>query len=199
VSAASMCGSPPRRRGGSPTAALNHPHVGRDRSQTQRGPSPGYGSPPRRRRPPKPPGVQVTGGRLTPASAGTTAGAVRADSAHPRVGGDHWSPTRIRSVKFGSPPRRRGPPGLRAVPRDLVRFTPASAGTTGRRGRATPARPVHPRVGGDHFEHAALGVKQCGSPLRRQGPRLADRVVRAPFRFAPASAGTTPHGQTSSS
>lgn len=134
------------------------------------------------------------GRRLTPASAGTTdpPGQLRRPrTAHPRVGGDTpvRRPTRVRPPVHprvgGDPLRQQG------LDREVLRFTPASAGTTARSSPTTPWTAAHPRVGGDHTCCPCCQSNTYGSPPRWQGPPGAAPEGFRPRRLTPASAGST--------
>ena len=154
--------------------------------------------------------------RFIPAWAGNTR--LGADSrgtgpVHPRVGGEHMSPTLLTNVLTGSSPRGRGTHfRIDALPRHR-RFIPAWAGNTRhRRHQCSPAwvhprvggehlrpmvslrdgsRPVHPRVGGEHRESASSSRPSIGSSPRGRGTRRRPRRRGRLRRFIPAWAGNT--------
>ena len=99
----------------------------------------------------------------------------------------------MRSIEFeqGSSPRGRGT--LRQYWPELIlrRFIPAWAGNT-RAGRAARrARPVHPRVGGEHQAVSLRSARLVGSSPRGRGTPLAGPVATFDERFIPAWAGNT--------
>src|SRR5690606_2356595 len=75
--------------------------------------------------------------------------------------------------------------------RDLARFTPACAGTSGMVPRPAHDSTVHPRVRGDLFASNASAGSNLGSPPRARGPQLLPAEAGAFVRFTPARAGTS--------
>ena len=136
------------------------------------------GSPPRARGRPRQRGSRGHRHGLTPACAGTSAGASgrgRCARAHPRVRGDVLDVIDRINLGKGSPPRARG------------RRRPASTANSGLR---SPPR-AHPRVRGDVPQRAHVQVCVPGSPPRARGrPRRA--TSRQPAAgLTPACAGTS--------
>ena len=178
---------------GAGSRCADHPRV-RGEQPSVRWKSSGYrGSPPRAR------GAgarRVRVGRrarITPACAGSSSGYVKAgcvNQDHPRVRGEQGSPSAIRAVNSGSPPRARGAEPhrvARAVPGGI---TPACAGSrSGRYG--TGARTWdHPRVRGE--QALAPPVEGCpqGSPPRARGAGYPGCTCTGSGRITPACAGS---------
>ncbi len=110
--------------------------------------------------------------RFTPACAGTTTVAKsgwRLHSVHPRMRGDNRSAGLTVSAHDGSPPHARGQPELCLQVAELVRFTPACAGTTRLSGAAVRPRTVHPRMRGDNPVFGRRAISSPGSPPHARG------------------------------
>ena len=107
------------------------------------------------------------------------------------MGGEHSAVTRCLRSSGGSSPRGRGTlqPHLDHV--SPVRFIPAWAGNTQPTGSAAHARPVHPRVGGEHDAIPAGGREVRGSSPRGRGTRYVLAEMITEERFIPAWAGNT--------
>ncbi len=197
---ASADGSPPRRRGGRPRSSscvsppAAHPRAGGADLYLRRLSILTEGSPPRRRGGPGPLAQILGAPRLTPAQAGRTNDSVNVSPllrAHPRAGGADFSMDPGEVAGKGSPPRRRGGPGLVGQAGDGRGLTPAQAGRTlrargGRRGMV-----AHPRAGGADGVRLPDVAPRPGSPPRRRGGR---RNRPAPVRadgLTPAQAGRT--------
>ena len=194
-----MQGSPPRARGpqqvqqrvsggrgitpacagtASPTppsspTSTDHPRVRGDRVVDAAEAAQDQGSPPRARGPHA--GLGAGGGLpgITPACAGTAcwpAPTRRRRGDHPRVRGDRTWVFLALTAATGSPPRARGPRGVRGHDERLHRITPACAGTatTPRASRRSPS----------------------GSPPRARGPLARTGARRRPRGITPACAGT---------
>ncbi len=152
-------GPPPRARGPPPAADLGRvddgttPACAGTTSSSQSRPSSSRGPPPRARGPrgPSPRGQDLAG--TTPACAGTTAadhGRTPDKRDHPRVRGDHLLRQAPLRLRWGPPPRARGPLPPRPRRCRLRGTTPACAGTTLALRPAIRQRGDHPRVRGDH-------------------------------------------------
>ncbi len=151
--------------------------------------------------------------RFTPACAGTCLSssiALCLSSVHPRVRGDmnvfvkttkaaDGSPPRARGhavvigFRFrphGSPPRARGHDALLLLFHCVSRFTPACAGTCGKRAASMTTSSVHPRVRGDMPSASVPMVAPSGSPPRARGHGSTDHHDDLWSRFTPACAGT---------
>ena len=133
-------------------------------------------------------------GRFIPARAGNTAPspAASTDAAvHPRSRGEHPMEPVVRWRCSGSSPLARGTRVHPGPEPSFVRFIPARAGNTSRRGRRRTSRPVHPRSRGEHAIKMAIAVIGIGSsPLARGTP--GDLCPECDWtRFIPARAGNT--------
>ena len=152
------------------------------------------GSPPRVREPPADSPPAFAGRGITPACAGTTlvlSGEARDCEDHPRVCGNHRSPSYISNGQLGSPPRVREPP-LRPRVNDIdTRITPACAGTTLGRTEVRPTAQDHPRVCGNHGTDQTTVSFKPGSPPRVREPQSIQRRAAGRARITPACAGTT--------
>ncbi len=152
----------------------DHPRERGEHQATEFYDAASQGSPPRARGARRIHGAGGAGIRITPASAGSTAGQpvrrVR-DRDHPRERGEHRPPFTPEQIEEGSPPRARG---ARAQPNPEAaegRITPASAGSTPPRSNTSRDTPDHPRERGEHL--------------------MYERVVLARRGITPASAGST--------
>ncbi len=112
-------------------------------------------------------------------------------SEHPRVGGEDSRSAPVMTRGFGTPPRRRGGPGLRMRDRPSGRNTPASAGRTCSSMPSAPRSPEHPRVGGEDYDAILKGSSPAGTPPRRRGGRRPQLGRGGCRRNTPASAGRT--------
>ncbi len=161
------------------------------------------------------PSLGARRGGLIPACAGTTlfqAWMFLLRSAHPRLRGDHSTPTWPVETSPGSSPPARGPPLYRPDPMSVGGLIPACAGTTKLEhahqvGRGLiPAcagttklehahqvgRGAHPRLRGDHCMGAArVGGFEGSSPPAR-GPHAGRGPADRGPGLIPACAGTTP-------
>ena len=146
-----------------------------------RGSRPGPRRPPPRRRP-------------TPACAGITLSeSVLRDraEAHPRMRGDHATPTQNSPMELGPPPHARG---SRRVPRLVVHEagpTPACAGITTTRSAAAARPPAHPRMRGDHTFEDALRATFDGPPPHARGSQRDHDALGVREGPTPACAGIT--------
>ena len=139
------------------------------------------------------PGVR----RFIPACAGNTSRRKPRRSAravHPRMRGEHFRWFEERCGKRGSSPHARGT--HRPAPGNPGggRFIPACAGNTQFGTSKMPARPVHPRMRG---EHRLLINGLCligGSSPHARGTLEGDLAAVVAGRFIPACAGNTVPG-----
>ena len=132
--------------------------------------------------------------RFIPACAGNTRTLrciPRPEPVHPRVCGEHRHSPRASFSAAGSSPRVRGTPEGCSYSRSRWRFIPACAGNTKHGQNRAVAKPVHPRVCGEHG-YAVVACGGCaGSSPRVRGTRYRDRWSRVRLRFIPACAGNT--------
>ena len=112
-------------------------------------------------------------------------------SVHPRVRGEHSTPSaKARSIA-GSSPRARGTPYCVAIRMVVDRFIPACAGNTTRPACPPTPRSVHPRVRGEHITGADASLNPNGSSPRARGTQNAPGRGELHDRFIPACAGNT--------
>ncbi len=146
--------------------------------------------------------VQLARLRFIPACAGNTgleAGWCRPMAVHPRMRGEHTSPSLIICLNDGSSPHARGthrPAGRTAA---VARFIPACAGNT--RGPEDDGRrqPVHPRMRGEHGRAQYRADLERGSSPHARGTLQAGRAAPNNDRFIPACAGNTAERHSASS
>src|SRR5690606_11001145 len=132
--------------------------------------------------------------RFTPAGAGTTQRRVSGlglTPVHPRGRGDNATGNRMRDLMNGSPPRARGQRGIATIGTNLLRFTPAGAGTTKPRAWSQVPSAVHPRGRGDNKTRNRRVPMSNGSPPRARGQLVRIKYRSFYIRFTPAGAGTT--------
>ena len=136
----------------------------------------------------------LLGQRFIPAWAGNTTTSGRSVGmcpVHPRVGGEHERPDVFPALTSGSSPRGRGTRRVSCPQAGADRFIPAWAGNTGAPRKAKEMSPVHPRVGGEHFDgDADTAIKAGSSPRGRGTPDWTEQAERG-WRFIPAWAGNT--------
>ena len=152
------------------------------------------GSSPRGRGTPAPLREGTPCRRFIPAWAGNT-GAPRHrevfPAVHPRVGGEHTRAGIIIRSLGGSSPRGRGTRHLASKAYRPFRFIPAWAGNTWSTIAPRIARPVHPRVGGEHRTFCRRCWLSGGSSPRGRGTRQRCEPEHHGVRFIPAWAGNT--------
>ena len=132
--------------------------------------------------------------RFIPACAGNTGGCPRrthVDTVHPRVCGEHLSPTGRFELLRGSSPRVRGTHSWHGLRGNQRRFIPACAGNTRELATWMWMSPVHPRVCGEHVAKSSGGVKSSGSSPRVRGTPTHSLFGIPQGRFIPACAGNT--------
>ncbi|EIL81029.1 hypothetical protein ECMT8_03795 [Escherichia coli CUMT8] len=99
--------------------------------------------------------------------------------------------------KNGLSPLARGARHSQADPATALRFIPAGAGNTVRRGGSTTVFSVYPRWRGEHINMQRERLPLAGlSPLAR-GTQSCVNSRRLHWRFIPAGAGNTLHGDAS--
>jgi hypothetical protein len=132
-----------------------------------------HGSSPLARGPPLSTSQAIVSARFIPARAGTTgvAPALLAPvTVHPRSRGDHHHACRGAVRSDGSSPLARGPPREAQREDPDRRFIPARAGTTWPAPATGPARSVHPRSRGDHYDSGHHALNVIGSSPLARGP-----------------------------
>ncbi len=132
--------------------------------------------------------------RLIPACAGTTllcSGRELAETAHPRLRGDHEATARRLVDAQGSSPPARGPLCPPPTPSHRIGLIPACAGTTRISQLGCSAWRAHPRLRGDHSATARRLVDAQGSSPPARGPLCMMHSCKATKRLIPACAGTT--------
>ena len=132
--------------------------------------------------------------RITPAGAGKTALRVWATSAardHPRRCGENAYSRIVELTEAGSPPQVRGKPLQHLGYSRQDRITPAGAGKTTFRSRATCTPRDHPRRCGENLTLRLLKTLCRGSPPQVRGkPEHSDEHFVG-SRITPAGAGKT--------
>ncbi len=176
-----------------------HPRVGGEHFRVPRRGGGFFGSSPRGRGTLSRAAAATHSHRFIPAWAGNTLSGhpigqpgLLVPSVHPRVGGEHSPAACQSSNAVGSSPRGRGTRNLGIHRLHQFRFIPAWAGNTDDLPAMPPARPVHPRVGGEHTVSGDADAPLAGSSPRGRGtlPRLGRAAQYR--RFIPAWAGNTP-------
>ena len=117
---------------------------------------------------------------------------VSRDQDHPRIRGEHCTPSRDQPLSDGSSPHTRGARAS-AWPGDpRTWIIPAYAGSTTPTDWRSNARADHPRIRGEHIGAAAHQIKITGSSPHTRGAqqRSADGGILC--RIIPAYAGSTP-------
>ncbi len=95
------------------------------------------------------------------------------------------------AARVGSSPRVRGTPKIKEVATVKLRFIPACAGNTRPRADRHREGAVHPRVCGEHANHAIRLVIIPGSSPRVRGTQHYKKGKENKPRFIPACAGNT--------
>ena len=139
----------------------------------------------------------LSSGRIIPARAGFTRGALSPSyqvADHPRSRGVYsgWRPGIVGSI--GSSPLARGLPGDDLHVRQGRRIIPARAGFTIISLLRNCVSSDHPRSRGVYFSDDFNGLKAFGSSPLARGLRMSGRVHRATLRIIPARAGFTFRG-----
>ena len=105
--------------------------------------------------------------------------------------GNHVNYGLVAHSQAGSPPRVREPHLCLKPILQLIRITPACAGTTSDLMRVPPVLWDHPRVCGNHVLLFSVRSPGLGSPPRVREPRHKPRPTPRTNRITPACAGTT--------
>ena len=135
----------------------------------------------------------VTGG-IIPAYAGNTNASLASMLSardHPRVCGDHFSPTVGESTKMGSSPRMRGTLILRHHGKANSGIIPAYAGNTRAETTSDYYNWDHPRVCGEHAAVLMLRMVCLGSSPRMRGTPRIHHIGALRGGIIPAYAGNT--------
>ena len=162
--------------------------------------------------------TRSTASRLTPAGAGSTAriptktpwldvglppqvrgarlpfrgnGIAAAWRAYPRRCGEHDHHVPVVAEDVGLPPQVRGAHQVQRRHRPTLGLTPAGAGSTSARTRATNPVWAYPRRCGEHRYHLAVTVTARGLPPQVRGARRRRGRVHWCRRLTPAGAGST--------
>ena len=153
-----------------------------------------YGSSPRVRGKRTPNNAAISCGRIIPARAGQTDGAVRPPRRcpdHPRACGANGHTVVQQFFVIGSSPRVRGKPVQRGVHQRVSRIIPARAGQTPRPSVRLPLPPDHPRAcGANQPVRRDDGLRPGSSPRVRGKPHAVSGFAFA-SRIIPARAGQT--------
>ena len=171
-----------------------HPHVrGNHIAVVGRG-TDGHGSSPRAWEPHR--GLVSWGGasRFIPTCVGTTSNMLLRTimcTVHPHVRGNHSLDGVTEPFAIGSSPRAWEPRYRDDRDDSCPRFIPTCVGTTGRAGRRSPARPVHPHVRGNHRHYRTRNRVPAGSSPRAWEPLPLTLPALAMRRFIPTCVGTT--------
>ena len=193
-------GSSPRGRGKlsrsdfGRVACRAHPRAGGENVPAGQVTEVGDGSSPRGRGKRSKASLQTRTIGLIPARAGKTtrtSATARVDRAHPRAGGENGLLVVVLSVDYGSSPRGRGKRVQLHASEDGPRLIPARAGKTLAPTPEAPARPAHPRAGGENEEELVHGQASFGSSPRGRGKRPRRGHRRLVHRLIPARAGKT--------
>ena len=105
------------------------------------------------------------------------------------MGGEHVVRMKASPHTIGSSPRGRGTYHRPDDGHHGFRFIPAWAGNMPNPTRKRCARPVHPRVGGEHRSYSASASASDGSSPRGRGTLIAVMDAHHIRRFIPAWAG----------
>ena len=131
---------------------------------------------------------------IIPAYAGNTLSFFAATNQrrdHPRVCGEHEAFVQDGQLSAGSSPRMRGTHGTNRSKIEIIGIIPAYAGNTAPLPFAFVCKRDHPRVCGEHLEHARVHVSVTGSSPRMRGTRMGLAAKHALDGIIPAYAGNT--------
>ncbi|MCP1633763.1 hypothetical protein J2T32_002320 [Kerstersia gyiorum] len=137
---------------------------------------------------------EAWGRRFIPACAGNTqtwSGRGSSAPVHPRMRGEHDAALQPEIAHGGSSPHARGTRADRREGRSKRRFIPACAGNTSMPGHTPCARPVHPRMRGEHQSGPLMRRGGGGSSPHARGTLSPLRPPLGGARFIPACAGNT--------
>ena len=161
-----------------PVHIEDHPRMGGEKAECSSKTSYKRGSPPHGRGKAYRLCVRRCCVRITPAWAGKRAvprknGCPGGD--HPRMGGEKWAATGVRSLKMGSPPHGRGKVSNGFLGMYSYRITPAWAGKSMNYPKGDNSAEDHPRMGGEKATGTQFQVPYVGSPPHGRGKELAGR------------------------
>ena len=131
---------------------------------------------------------------IIPACAGSTrlAGDVAGEVGdHPRMRGEHASPTSRRQRTRGSSPHARGARRSGAGYEGMGGIIPACAGSTPPWRRCRRPRGDHPRMRGEHLEPLSVASSLAGSSPHARGAHLPVNRAGVLVGIIPACAGST--------
>ena len=132
--------------------------------------------------------------RIIPAYAGSTCRSRRRRQArwdHPRIRGEHWTPSRDQPLSDGSSPHTRGAP-VEVDGADQVGWIiPAYAGSTATCFLRSPNSADHPRIRGEHAACAVPEIEVPGSSPHTRGAHQRAPVWSRHQGIIPAYAGST--------
>ena len=132
--------------------------------------------------------------RITPARAGKTRQANRADDAstdHPRACGEIQRLDKVQTAEVGSPPRVRGKQQRKLDISLHFGITPARAGKTWGSSQKSRRAWDHPRACGENSARLPMKRSGRGSPPRVRGKPVSVQMRTAPTGITPARAGKT--------
>ena len=140
--------------------------------------------------------VEIVGERprIIPAYAGSTPAPSAPTSRardHPRIRGEHSSPSTSRRTSWGSSPHTRGAHAALDVEGLAARIIPAYAGSTKLTIAGLDGKADHPRIRGEHVVWVRALVTRCGSSPHTRGAPLARHDRRIERGIIPAYAGST--------
>ena len=128
--------------------------------------------------------IPARAGNAAPSSAGD-----RADTDHPRAGGERHLHDGKVYPSFGSSPRGRGTLPEAGVVGDGARIIPARAGNASPCRRLASKAADHPRAGGERPHPLLVALVSPGSSPRGRGTHRLRRAPPRPHRIIPARAG----------
>ena len=110
---------------------------------------------------------------------------------HPRIRGEHQSPSYPISPRTGSSPHTRGARSCSQANHTRRGIIPAYAGSTILEFRTRRICSDHPRIRGEHEEHPTVSPSTEGSSPHTRGAHFATAAFHVSLRIIPAYAGST--------
>ena len=110
---------------------------------------------------------------------------------HPRIRGDHFSPSDCKNSGPGTSPHTRGSLGVGAARRRVLGNIPAYAGITSPRAASSRGRGEHPRIRGDHQATGETANSKTGTSPHTRGSLGVGAARRRVLGNIPAYAGIT--------